>query len=303
MKNFTIAFPVIAALGLALVACDTGEPLSSDELNPVGSASQATTSVVSYDTTSVVSYDTTAIASAPSALLPAQPLSLRAFSLANVQRALVQTSETFEPGPHAGTRTTFDARSWHAEVDGSRGQVLAVSQVMPGASVPQSDRAMQLAAQQRLSAFGIPGAEIHTLWQRRSMTNDEQDGAYGTPEVDGYKTFAIRGINGVGIRGHRAVITHGGDGIFRRALVKWPALAASGHKLRTRLPTADITARAVAAVRAEGLTTGVVALNWLYAPVQLPNGEVTLTLKVVATLPYDTALGESRLVEVDVDAL
>jgi hypothetical protein len=248
-------------------------------------------------------FDTTAIAVAPSPTLPVRPLTLGAFGLPNVQRALLGVPETFAQTNAAGARTFYDSGTWHAEIDATGGQILAVSQAPSLPAVPQSERVLEANARQRLASFGVPPDELGPLAQRRSMSLDEQGGATAAAaEIEGYKTFAFRGLNGVRVRGHRAVLTYGADGAFRRALVKWPALAASGHKLRTPLATADITTRATRALTAEGIPGGPITLRWLYVPTALPSGEVTLELEVMAIVPGTTVLGEGRAVDVGVDA-
>lgn len=290
MKLSLVALSTLFAVSIA--ACDDAMPPGESEPATASTSQAATT----------LTFDTTLVDTHPTAGLPAAPLGVAAFSMANVQRTLVQTSDTFTATLRANSRIGYDSPSWHAEIDPSRGQVVAVTQLAPGAPVAQSDRQLQVLAQQRLAAFGITGEEVLTTWQRRSVANDEQDGVVAAPELDGYKTFAIRGINRVRVRGHRAVVTFGADGAFRRALVKWPALAASGHKLRTPLVTADIVALATRALAAQGITTGAITLDWLYVPAALRTGEVTLTLKAVANVPYDADLGEARQIEIDVSA-
>ena len=84
------------------------------------------------------------------------------------------------------------------------------------------------------------------------MRQSEEDGVRGAPSVHRNKTFVLRGFNGVPVQGHRAVVTHSPDGVIHRALVRWPALAPSGHALRTSLTTAQISLRAIQALEAEG---------------------------------------------------
>lgn len=287
----TLAGSLAAIVAAAACAVD---PEPTPAVAPTGEIAQAT---------DLLTFDTSGIAAAPGAALPAQPLSLTAFATAPLQRGLLRVSETFATTNRVGTRTYSESATWHAEINPMGGQILAVSQTPSGPAVVQSERVLGADAVQRLTAFGVPSAELGPVVQRRSLSLDEQDGTTAaTPTVEGYKTFAARGLNGVRVRGHRAVLTYGPDGQFRRALLKWPALAASGHKLRTPLATADIVTRATRALAAEGVTSGAIKLAWVYVPTATPTGEVTLELEVMALVPTDPGLGEGRAVDVAIDA-
>ena len=296
MKKLTfasIATSLAAAVILAACAVET-PPEPSIDAPPTARVAEGL---------GTLTFDTTAIATNPVPSLPARPLTQGAFGLPNVQRSLIGSSATFNRTIAAGNRTYYDSGTWHAEIDPIGGQILAVSQAPGQRPVVQNEATLEASSRARLASFGIPADELGAVAQRRSMNLDEQDGTTAAAaELDGYKTFAIRGINGIRIQGHRAVLTYGPDGVFRRALMKWPALAATGHKIRTALSTADITVRATRALTAEGITAGAIKLRWFYAPTELPSGEVTLELRVMALVPVSTDLGEGRAVEVIVDA-
>jgi len=125
------------------------------------------------------------------------------------------------------------------------------------------------------------------------------------PKIHRYKTFVLRGINGIPIQGNRAVITHQLDGSFQRALVKWPPLAAAGHKLATTLTVAEIEQRAAAALRDAGESSGAVPLRWKYVPTLLDSGEITLELVASARVKskqHEKFTEEPREIDVPVDA-
>ena len=85
-----------------------------------------------------------------------------------------------------------------------------------------------------------------------------------------------------------------------------PALARSGHLLRTRRTPAEIERRAAEALRLEGETGGSVILFWKYVPTQASTGEWVLTLQVVAAMPSlagANSTEEPRIIDVDVSAV
>ncbi len=166
---------------------------------------------------------------------------------------------------------------------------------------------LQRSALARLNRWGIPSSEVGAVLQRTTMRDDLDGTTASAPEVHRYKTFVFRAINGVEVQGHRAVVTHTLDGTFNRALIRWPALAASGHRLRTPLRAPDIERRAAEALIAEGERGGSVQLRWKYVATPLTNGEVTLTLKASAIMGPELTQGgaaeEPREIEIDVGAL
>lgn len=253
----------------------------------------------------LLSLDSSALAAhQPTGLLPAQRLARGAFDVATLRQNLLQTGEAFEAHAMSGARTAYEGTSWTLEMDPTHGKVLALRKTPPPmqAAVAQNELALASRAAARLQAWGIPSEELGQGMSRRvkaqSMREREEPSA---AEVQSYKTFFFRTVDGVRVAGHRAVISHGADGSFYRALVKWPPLASSGHRLRTSLKVADIEGRARGLLDKEGIATGEARLYWQYHPTELPGGEVVLTLQ--ALLRVDSAkLGEPRLYEVDVDA-
>ena len=118
-----------------------------------------------------------------------------------------------------------------------------------------------------------------------------------------HKTFVFRQVLGVPVEAHRAVVTHALDGTFQRALIKWPALAASGHLLHTRLSRAEIERLALDALAREGVTDGAIALRWRYVATPTTTGEVVLRLSVAARVPSVSGIeadSEPRDIDVDV---
>ncbi|MEO6576273.1 MAG: hypothetical protein ABIP89_20645 [Polyangiaceae bacterium] len=300
MRSMKLIATTLTALTITLLAA-----CASDGGSPAPEATEKAASDLTVVRTAdpvSLTFNASDIATNPAANLPASPLTQRAFTIANVQRSLLQSGDSFATTLRAGSRDFLDSSAWHAEIDATGGQILATLNADEGRPFPQDERLLQSAALQRLASFGIPSEELAMTMQRKSMTMDEDLGTYGPAMVDGYKTFVVRSLNRVRVRGHRAVVTHGADGSFRRALIKWPALAASGHLLRTPLSTAEIVVRAERAVRAEGITVGNVSLKWQYLPTTLATGEVTLTLAVVAVVPTTTETQEPRLVDVQIDA-
>lgn len=303
MRSMKLIATTLTALTISFVAgcaSDGGAPTPPEATSRA--ASDLTGSRTAASDPISLTFDSTDVTTYPGALLPATPLTQRAFTIENVQRSLLQSGDSFTMTLQAGSRGVFDSGGWHAEIDATNGQILVTRTADEGRPIPQDERILRSAAIQRLVTFGVPSEELTMNTQRKSMVMDEEQGAYGTPMLEGYKTFVVRSLNHVRVRGHRAVLTHGADGSFRRALVKWPALAPSGHKLRTPLSVAEIVARAERAVRGEGITIGNVSLKWQYVPAILTTGEVTLTLGVVAVVPTTTETQEPRLVEVPIDA-
>lgn len=251
-------------------------------------------------------FDSRAISTPPPATLPAAPLPRTAFEDGEIIRSLIQTTEGFTPGERSGDVTEMDSASWMFQKLQSRGLLIVQRTVDPGPPVPQDDAVMQRLALGRLAAWGVPSQEIVRVLQRRGMQQDGDDSGVSAPEVHRYKTFALRGINGVPIEGHRATLSHAVDGTFHRALVNWPPLAAAGHKLTTRLSVSEIEQRAARALTAEGETDGAVKLRWRYTAEPTVTGEAVLTLKVSARLGavHNREYAEEpREITVAVDAL
>ncbi|NTX16292.1 hypothetical protein HUA74_20100 [Myxococcus sp. CA051A] len=287
--RFLTALPLAAALG-----CDSAATV----VEPVDPQTQ----VASATTVGFV-FDSTRIATPPTGGIPTDLLPRTAFNDAVLQGALVGSTEAFTTTGTLGSRRDLESRTWTLENDPSEGQVLVLNRLGSGPAVPQEPAVMQRTAIARLQRWGIPASEIGAVYQVKSFLETEEDGVAAVPELHRYKTFVMRAINGIRVEGHRAVVSHGVDGTFQRALISWPPLARVGHLLRTRLSTADIEQRAREALLAEGETAGPVRLFWKYVPTQLSTGEWALTLQVGAAmeaLTGTTHTEESRVVDVDV---
>ena len=251
-------------------------------------------------------FDRTLLAERPSGQLPAQRLGVEAFAPENVTGALLGTQEAFDDSRSISRRLIAESAGWHYEQNFERGRILVLSKAKPGAARPLRRLAVRRQAMQRLVRFGIPLAEVARVVQTSSMRQDRDgDENVGEPELHRHKTFVWRGIEGVPIEGHRAVVTHTPDGAFHRALIKWPALAADGHRLGSDLPDLEIERRAVNALRESGESHGDVSLRWVYIPTLTAQGTVTVELKVIARIAeaqHEDYTEEPRLIEVNVDA-
>ncbi|SET76253.1 hypothetical protein SAMN05443572_103112 [Myxococcus fulvus] len=284
------ALPLAAALG-----CDSGAPVDPAELDT--QVAPATLGFV---------FDSTRIATPPSGALPTTLLTQSAFTDAALQGLLVGSTEAFSDVEAFGTRRDRESRTWRLESDPAEGQVLVLNNLGSGPATPQEPAVLQRTALARLQRWGIPTAEMGPVLQRKTFVQHREEGVETAPILHRHKTFVMRAINGIRVEGHRAVVTHGVDGTFQRALITWPPLARTGHLLRTRLSTADIEQRAREALRAEGETAGNVRLFWKYVPTQLSTGEWTLTLEVgagTAGVTGPNGSEEPRIIDVDVSAI
>ncbi|MCP3140211.1 hypothetical protein [Pyxidicoccus xibeiensis] len=290
--RFLTALPLTAALG-----CDSGAPVEPADTTPTTQAASAT---------SAFSFDSTGIATPPTGGIPTDLLPRTAFDDAMLQRALVGTTEAFIMTEELGARRDLESRTWRLERDPSEGQVLVLNKLGSGPATPQEPAVLQRTALARLQRWGIPTSELGEVRQVKSFMQSEENGVLGARELHRHKTFVMRAINGIRVEGHRAVVSHGVDGSFQRALISWPPLARAGHLLRTRLTTAEIEQRAREALLAEGETAGPVQLTWKYVPTQLSTGEWALTLQVAAAMPSftgATSTEEPRVIDVDVSAV
>ena len=251
-------------------------------------------------------WDTTKLTAIPAGSIPAGRLGLAAFDTNTVARMLINTNEDFVQVQSAGGRIEMDSASFHHSSHLARGLVLAVSKLPEGPASAQDEAALQSRALQRLQGWGIGSGELGAVWQRRLVGAGEESGVRGAPARLAYKTFVNRAVLGVPVAGHRAVVTHGLDGSFRRALVKWPALAAAGHLLHTQLTTSQIKTRATQLLGANRYTSGKVRLRWKYLATEGESGEAVLKLVVGARIvgPVDgDVAGEPEELDVDVSAV
>ncbi|MCP3165605.1 hypothetical protein [Myxococcus qinghaiensis] len=299
MKTHIIRFLTVLPL-TAMLGCDSVTPLAeqSPDTQPAQVSSAAT--AVSFE------FDTTGIATPPSGGLPTQLLQANAFNDAILQRGLIGTTEPFTVSGELGTRLDLESANWKLERDGSSGRALVLNKVESGAPTRQEPAVLQRNSLARLQRWGIPTTEVGEIRQVASFVQSEDVGTFEPAELHRHKTFVLRAINGIRVQGHRAVVTHGVDGSFQRALIAWPALAREGHLLRTRLSTAEIERKATEALVAEGLTAGRVRLAWKYVPHRLTDGSWALTLQVgaaVASVTTETHTEEPRVIDVDVNAV
>lgn len=294
MKNLAFAtlalFPFALGLGCA-TPLEDGEPTA-----PPAEASQAP----------AITLDTSELGLLPGVQLPTTRLSRSAFTAQGIQSGLLGTTEAFTPTLTVGGRTSLVSPSWTLEHD-EAGDVLALRRQAPddaGPRLPTDDASLRARSLERLHAWGIAEEEMGPVFQRTVMAQSRDDGVLTPPEAQRYKTFVMRAVGGVRVQGHRAVLTHDLDGAFVRALVHWPALAPSGHGLRTRLSLPEVESRVRTELGAHGIASGSARLRWKYLPTAQENGEVTLTLVVGARtgLVSEEGLSEPQELDVPVDA-
>ncbi len=252
-------------------------------------------------------FDTSGIQRRPSGKLPANSTDMEAFELENIVQQLTQTRERFDDIQTIGTRERLRSASWSIEVDKERGLLTVHSRLQkPRVSRRIDPRRLQAMSIRRLTQWGVNRAEISRVMQRNLMRQDRSDqGGVGRPSIHRYKTFVNRGIEGIPVSGHRAVVTHALDGSFHRASISWPAFAENGHRLRTPLSVEEITQRTARVLVKEDVHGGPVQLRWVFVPTSLEDGTVELELKAVARVEgvaHDDHVEETRYIEIAVDA-
>ncbi len=249
--------------------------------------------------------DSSALAVRPAAVAPARALRREKHDVQNIAARLLRAPQSPWVAK-AGPRASYRASDWELEVDPATGRIFGNRPDTAEADGVQDEAQLRADALSRLADFGVDSSEVGKVLQRRLMSTDrEASTSAAAPRLRAYKTFIFREVNGIPVRGHRAVLTHGKDGVLRKVLMTWPALAATGHRLESRLDVATIEARARAALAREGATGGDARLGWRYVPVPAADGEVTLKLVAIARLAAaqgDGTTEEPRVVEVDVDA-
>ncbi|NTX01396.1 hypothetical protein [Myxococcus sp. CA040A] len=299
MKTQIIRYLAVLPL-TAMLGCDSVTPLAEERPDTQSAQVARAATAVSFE------FDTTGIATPPSGGLPTQLLPANAFNDAILQRGLIGTTEPFTVASELGTRLELESANWKLERDGASGRALVLNKVESGPATRLEPAVLQRNALARLQRWGIPTTEVGDVRQVASFLQSEDVGTYEPAELHRHKTFVLRAINGIRVQGHRAVVTHGVDGSFQRALISWPALAREGHLLRTRLSTAEIERKATEALVAEELTTGRVRLFWKYVPNRLTDGSWALTLQVgaaLASVATETHTEEPRVIDVDVNAV
>lgn len=260
------------------------------------------------------SIDASGLKRRPTSLLPAKRLRAAAFSQASIARALGPGARSAKPETRIGeSRVRTEAQDWIIERDPKLGAIMTLRQ--PGSqALKQAPRRtvgeskVVSLAHAQLTRFGIPDDERGQTAVRELMAQDRSsDGGMTTARLHAYKTFVPREVNGVRVQGHRAVITHSPGGTMKRALIHWPAVSKSGHRLSTRLSTREITARAQARLAREQVPEGSsVRLHWKYVPEPQRDGSVTLKLVAAARVTPATRSkgggGEPLEFDIPVDA-
>jgi hypothetical protein len=252
-------------------------------------------------------FDSSGITTPPAAVIPTSRLSIKAFDDSNIVSRLIQTKEPFRKGATIGSRRESSSPTWSLETDPMTGSILILRNKPSGPAGSVDETSFEKQSLERLDAFGIPSTEVLRTLQKKVMRQD-LDGKSNQPSqpvTHRFKTFVFRGINGIPVIGHRAVVSYGVDGAFHRALVQWPAVASKGHLVRTKLSPPEIEARAKTALAKEGERAGRVKLRWMYVPVPQRNGEVVLKLMVGAAMkcvPTEGMSEEPRLINVELDA-
>ena len=138
-------------------------------------------------------------------------------------------------------------------MNSSQGQILVLSKLPSGpvAEVLETELVQQSLA--RLAAWGVVGDETGTVLARHTLRDDSSNGPANGPVLHRYKTFVDRSLGGIPVQGHRAVLSYTPDGVFHRALLIWPPLAASGHTLSSTLSIDEIKQRAEEVLHKGGL--------------------------------------------------
>lgn len=226
-------------------------------------------------------FDLTALGDPPPPQLPSNPLAPQDFTLDSIIGRLLQLQEDFELMEIVAGREFYESPDWFLERD-EEGSILALRKPVEVEAQPLNEEMLRQASLQRLAMFGIGPDEVSRVLQRQLMRQDEIEGELEPPVIHRFKTFVMRGLNGIEVEGHRAVVTYHLDGSFHRVWLKWPPLALDGHKLQTDATESDIIELAFITLIQEGETSGKVRLRWKYVPTLLESGEVRLRLMVGA---------------------
>ncbi|MBI2569325.1 MAG: hypothetical protein HYV63_20095 [Candidatus Schekmanbacteria bacterium] len=234
----------------------------------------------------------------PANIAPAAMLKRASFQVANLARNMLNIQAPFTTVGKLRSREQSETADWWVEVDALQGRALLISKRPAGepaatrATAP-TRAALKEDSMRLLKSFGIPYGELGEVVQTAAMgqviTRDNQVGA---PTLHAHKTFVFRTVNGIRVDGHRSVITHTPAGALSRALIKWPPLAASGHRMTSRFTPAEIQNLAQQAISARGDHPEKVRLRWRYEPVSTPTGEVVLKLRAQAV--YHTREGKTE---------
>lgn len=277
---------------LLLTGCANVADSAHDEDPPLAVAQLAATSFT---------VDSSALANIPGTTLPDQRLRLDQLTVANVSQSLLGATDAPSLTSIHGPQRSYKTLAWDFSTQLPGGFVSALSSAPTGDPVDLTAADLQTRTLARLAKFGIPSTEVSRVLPRGAVAQSEEGGVAGPSYLHSYKTFVFRAFNGVEVEGHRAVLSHGRDGKLRKVTMRWPALAASGHLLRTQLTRAQIEQRAVEALSAAGETGGNVHLSWRYVAVPTSTGEVTLKLTVAAHLAQQGS--EARIIDVDISPI
>ena len=205
------------------------------------------------------------------------------------------TGESFEMGPATPQGVTAESAHWSYEWRPQRGAVLLhllEGKQSPLPRVPGGKQALAQDTRARLAAIGVPAELIGPVAVRRLMTQSQsEDGGEPTePRVAAHKVFVESSFVGdeqpVLVDGLRAVATYGVDRRLRKLLLYWPGLAEGGHEVESPL-TPEEAALVVARDLVQSDEDDVrdrVDLEWVYAAVPAGPGEVSLDLRLQATL-------------------
>jgi hypothetical protein len=289
----TISKTLLALPLFLLVGCG-GQPSDPEQAPPADSVS---TDGVS----SRFQLDKTDLPRLAEVRLPERTLPASAFTQAALAERLLETDETFEQVNLIGRRVISKSRGWNLERSDD-GHALVLKTTPSNTPSIQDDVVLQKRSLDRLRAWGVPDEEIGTVLQRTAMVQDKEDGVVLEPRAIRHKTFVWRAIGGIRVKGNRAVITHDLDGSFVRAVLHWPALAKTGHRLNTDITPAELDTRVAEALDRANVPAGSVRLRWKYVATPTEGGEVTLELVVGARIRSGEGEGEgSEPVEIDVD--
>ncbi|MBI2566418.1 MAG: hypothetical protein HYV63_05235 [Candidatus Schekmanbacteria bacterium] len=182
---------------------------------------------------------------------------------------------------------------------------LLLLQAKPGAdlargvkAIPASAKDLPAKAKKLLASLGIPASEVGTVTEKAVMRASRLPGdAAGELQatVHAQKVFVERQVNGLPVLGSQAVVTFDQSGNLKKLIMRWPALAASGHQLTSRLSASRIAQRvagdAVLTERANGFV-GKVPVRLAYDPEEGAGGRLTLKLVAAAALVPDADGGE-----------
>ena len=237
---------------------------------------------------------------------PGAHLSLDAAHGAFLLTTVAPTAAGFEAteGPLAAATGTAQGTSAHPDFDWRPAGPAADPQASTTPVLGQGTQASLSGDLALLGRWGIPSGEILRSFSSKTFAANHEFGVAQTPVHHRTKSFVLRGFGNIGVRGHRAIVTHAPDGSITRVLANWPAIAARGHKLSTKLTAANILSRANSAIAAERITTGAAVVSLEYAPTLLSTGECTLQLTgVVKVTGSDGEHGdEARVIDFDVAA-